>query len=137
MNGVSNVEIAPAEMVCGDQAPRAAAVVEILTPRAVPLGGPRAMSVRRTLPQRARSGAPDLAPQRRAQRDDRAWPRGKNRARRLDMRARNHTGRSRSRQIGDQCRLVANQRRQGRREDRLIDLERLIHRFPTAASALK
>jgi redox-sensitive bicupin YhaK (pirin superfamily) len=55
MNGVSNVEIAPAEMVCGDEVPRAAAVVEILTPRAVPLGGPRAMSVRRTLPQRQRS----------------------------------------------------------------------------------
>jgi len=54
MSGVSNVEIAPTEMVCGEQAPRAAAV-EILTPREVPLGGPRAMSVRRTLPQRQRS----------------------------------------------------------------------------------
>ncbi|MDD7937834.1 pirin family protein [Actinomycetospora lutea] len=29
--------------------------VEVLTPRAVPLGGPRAMTVRRTLPQRQRS----------------------------------------------------------------------------------
>jgi redox-sensitive bicupin YhaK (pirin superfamily) len=55
MGGVSNVEIAPDEMVCGEQAPREAAVVDILTPREVPLGGPRAMSVRRTLPQRQRS----------------------------------------------------------------------------------
>lgn len=31
------------------------AVVEILEPRAVPLGGPRAMTVRRSLPQRSRS----------------------------------------------------------------------------------
>ena len=31
------------------------AVVEVLEPREVPLGGPRAMTVRRTLPQRARS----------------------------------------------------------------------------------
>src|SRR5690625_7243169 len=30
-------------------------IVEVLEPRAVPLGGPRAMSVQRTLPQRARS----------------------------------------------------------------------------------
>ncbi|WP_255254039.1 pirin family protein, partial [Streptomyces albidoflavus] len=29
--------------------------VEVLTPREVPLGGPRAMTVRRTLPQRART----------------------------------------------------------------------------------
>src|ERR687892_231597 len=29
--------------------------VEVLTPRDVPLGGPRAMTVRRTLPQRSRS----------------------------------------------------------------------------------
>jgi quercetin 2,3-dioxygenase len=52
---VSNVEIAPDEMVCGEPTPREPAVVEILTPREVPLGGPRAMSVRRTLPQRQRS----------------------------------------------------------------------------------
>ncbi|WP_351225075.1 pirin family protein [Streptomyces sp. NPDC002133] len=32
-----------------------AAQVDVLTPRDVPLGGPRAMTVRRTLPQRARS----------------------------------------------------------------------------------
>jgi quercetin 2,3-dioxygenase len=55
MGGVSNVEIAPDEMVCGGQGPSEAAVVEILTPREVPLGGLRAMSVRRTLPQRQRS----------------------------------------------------------------------------------
>ena len=29
--------------------------VEVITPREVPLGGPRALTVRRTLPQRARS----------------------------------------------------------------------------------
>ncbi len=55
MGRVSNVEIAPDEVVCGGQAPSEAAAVEILTPREVPLGGPRAMSVRRTLPQRQRS----------------------------------------------------------------------------------
>jgi redox-sensitive bicupin YhaK (pirin superfamily) len=48
---VSNVEAEPAEVTCtsspGD--------VEVLTPRDVPLGGPRAMSVRRTLPQKQRS----------------------------------------------------------------------------------
>src|SRR5690625_7553473 len=30
-------------------------IVEVLEPRAVPLGGPRAMTVQRTIPQRARS----------------------------------------------------------------------------------
>ncbi len=56
--GMSNTEAAPAEVACGD---RPAAVdpdrpaVEVLTPREVPLGGPRAMRVRRTLPQRSRS----------------------------------------------------------------------------------
>nr|WP_243418191.1 pirin family protein [Actinomycetospora cinnamomea] len=45
--------MAPPEVHCapGGAAPQ----VEVLTPRAVPLGGPRAMSVRRTLPQRQRS----------------------------------------------------------------------------------
>lgn len=53
---MSNVEAAPAEVVCGEEAvPQGPAAVEILTPRAVPLGGPRAMTVRRTLPQRRRS----------------------------------------------------------------------------------
>ena len=55
---VSNVETDPQETVCTD-APDdragAAAPVEVLEPRDVPLGGPRAMTVRRTLPQRQRS----------------------------------------------------------------------------------
>ncbi|HJQ04483.1 MAG TPA: pirin family protein [Nocardioides sp.] len=49
---MSNPEARPTEVVCGsagDHGP------EILTPREVPLGGPRAMPVRRTLPQRQRS----------------------------------------------------------------------------------
>ncbi|GAA1274680.1 pirin family protein [Saccharothrix xinjiangensis] len=50
---MSNVETEPAALVCGS-APGAAAV-EVLEPRDVPLGGPRAMTVRRTLPQRSRS----------------------------------------------------------------------------------
>jgi quercetin 2,3-dioxygenase len=49
---VSNLEKEPAEV---DLADPVAKVFEILEPRDVPLGGPRAMSVRRTLPQRARS----------------------------------------------------------------------------------
>ncbi|MFK0173753.1 pirin family protein [Streptomyces sp. NPDC090306] len=53
---MSNVEKEPAAVRCGaaDETggtPR----TEVLTPRAVPLGGPRAMTVRRTLPQRSRS----------------------------------------------------------------------------------
>lgn len=53
---MSNTETHPAEVRCGageEGAP--AAGVEILTARDVPLGGPRAMTVRRTLPQRART----------------------------------------------------------------------------------
>ncbi|MGP4032724.1 pirin family protein [Pseudarthrobacter sp. 1C304] len=50
---MSNTELAPQEIVCG--ADVECAGVEILVPREVPLGGPRAMSVRRTLPQRQRS----------------------------------------------------------------------------------
>jgi quercetin 2,3-dioxygenase len=50
---VSNVETAPDEVLCAPGDERTA--VEILTPREVPLGGPRAMTVRRTLPQRRRS----------------------------------------------------------------------------------
>jgi redox-sensitive bicupin YhaK (pirin superfamily) len=49
---MSNLEKDPAELSIPDAAPVA---FEILEPRDVPLGGPRAMSVRRTLPQRARS----------------------------------------------------------------------------------
>jgi quercetin 2,3-dioxygenase len=49
---VSNLEAAPGEVAC------AATLfdgVEVLQPREVPLGGPRAIRVRRTLPQRQRS----------------------------------------------------------------------------------
>jgi redox-sensitive bicupin YhaK (pirin superfamily) len=50
---MSNQEADPGEVVCaaGGTPPG----VEVLTPREVPLGGPRAMRVRRTLPQRHRS----------------------------------------------------------------------------------
>lgn len=48
---MSNVELTPEEVVCGSQS----ATPELVTPREVPLGGPRAMTVRRTLPRRARS----------------------------------------------------------------------------------
>ena len=50
---MSNLEADPAETVC--VADPNAQGVEILEPREVPLGGPRALPVRRTLPQRARS----------------------------------------------------------------------------------
>ena len=53
---MSNLETAPAEVACGaprvsDALPR----VHVLHPREVPLGGPRAMQVQRTLPQQQRS----------------------------------------------------------------------------------
>jgi redox-sensitive bicupin YhaK (pirin superfamily) len=54
---MSNLETAPPEVTCVN-APAGEAErvgVEVLRPRAVPLGGPRAMTVRRTLPQRKRS----------------------------------------------------------------------------------
>ncbi|WP_394771602.1 pirin family protein [Lacisediminihabitans sp.] len=51
---MSNLEKHPAELF--ERAPVVLTVgVEILEPRDVPLGGPRAMTVRRTLPQRKRS----------------------------------------------------------------------------------
>ncbi|MCL3861684.1 pirin family protein [Actinotalea sp. K2] len=50
---MTNLETAPTELVC-DDAERVPAP-EVLLPREVPLGGIRAMSVRRTLPQRRRS----------------------------------------------------------------------------------
>jgi quercetin 2,3-dioxygenase len=54
---MSNLDARPVEMASpaepGPAAP--AAAVEILQPRQVPLGGPRAMTVSRTLPQRQRS----------------------------------------------------------------------------------
>ena len=49
---MSNLEEDPTEVLLTDAAP---SPLEILEPRDVPLGGPRAMGVRRTLPQRARS----------------------------------------------------------------------------------
>ncbi|MGW0222800.1 pirin family protein [Streptomyces tendae] len=53
---MSNAEIQPAELRCGGPAGEGASpVIEVLTARQVPLGGPRAMPVRRTLPQRART----------------------------------------------------------------------------------
>ncbi|MEO7016440.1 MAG: pirin family protein [Leifsonia sp.] len=52
---MSNLERDPAEFVAGDTAVIENGAVELLEPREVPLGGPRAMTVRRTLPQRKRS----------------------------------------------------------------------------------
>lgn len=56
---MSNVETEPAALRCGaavgDGEPAEAPRVEVLSARDVPLGGPRAMRVRRTLPQRART----------------------------------------------------------------------------------
>ena len=48
---MSNAERDPAEIECESGAPTG----EVLAPREVPLGGPRAMHVRRTLPQRQRT----------------------------------------------------------------------------------
>ncbi len=50
---MSNLETRPTELTCADVDPGTG--VETLAPRDVPLGGVRAMTVRRTLPQRARS----------------------------------------------------------------------------------
>lgn len=47
---MSNTDTAPAEVACA-----ASAFTGVLHPREVPLGGPRAIRVRRTLPQRERS----------------------------------------------------------------------------------
>ncbi|NMO00094.1 pirin family protein [Gordonia sp. TBRC 11910] len=54
---MSNLETAPVEMTCCPTAATDAAglKVQLLTSRDVPLGGPRAMTVHRTLPQRDRS----------------------------------------------------------------------------------
>jgi hypothetical protein len=51
---MSNLETRPAEMASGETAgaegeAQAPGTVQILEPRLVPLGGPRAMTVRRTL----------------------------------------------------------------------------------------
>jgi quercetin 2,3-dioxygenase len=48
---MSNLETIPQELLC----PSNPGSMEVLEPRLVPLGGPRAMTVRRTLPQRRRS----------------------------------------------------------------------------------
>ena len=50
---MSNTEVAPQEILCETDGTRVG--LELLAPRQVPLGGPRAMDVRRTLPQRQRS----------------------------------------------------------------------------------
>ena len=50
---MTNLETRPATQDLADA--RSGGAIEVLTPRDVPLGGPRAMTVRRTLPQRARS----------------------------------------------------------------------------------
>lgn len=50
---MSNTETRPAEVACENTPARV--VPEVLQPRLVPLGGPRAQPVRRTLPQRSRS----------------------------------------------------------------------------------
>ena len=61
---MTNLETAPPEVVCdgrttegtgGAQGAAEVGPVQVLTPRDVPLGGLRAMTVRRTLPQRGRS----------------------------------------------------------------------------------
>lgn len=50
---MSNVESEPVALKCGGD--EGGTAVEVLSAREVPLGGPRAMRVRRTLPQRART----------------------------------------------------------------------------------
>jgi len=52
---MSNLERRPDERICAPGGWGEPGELEILEPREVPLGGPRAMSVRRTLPQRDRS----------------------------------------------------------------------------------
>jgi redox-sensitive bicupin YhaK (pirin superfamily) len=53
---MSNLEKGPSEVLVAEPAPEEVnAAVELLDPREVPLGGPRALTVRRTLPQKQRS----------------------------------------------------------------------------------
>jgi redox-sensitive bicupin YhaK (pirin superfamily) len=56
---MSNAETTPTEQRCAGSVAMVddsgEPVIEVLAPRQVPLGGPRAMTVRRTLPQRVRS----------------------------------------------------------------------------------
>jgi hypothetical protein len=49
---VTNLETRPEEITCEDAGPGR---LELIAPREVPLGGPRAMNVRRTLPSKQRS----------------------------------------------------------------------------------
>ena len=51
---MSNLDTRPEETAC-EPGPDTGPAVEVITSREVPLGGPRAMTVRRTLPQRQRS----------------------------------------------------------------------------------
>ncbi|WP_166874926.1 pirin family protein [Salinibacterium sp. ZJ450] len=51
---MTNLETDPQEQICVAD-PTGGAAIQVLEPRDVPLGGPRAMTVRRTLPQRGRS----------------------------------------------------------------------------------
>ncbi len=52
---MSNLETAPAEQTCVNDSDEGLVRGRVLEPRSVPLGGPRAMTVRRTLPQRTKS----------------------------------------------------------------------------------
>ena len=52
---MSNTEREPAEVLCGQAGQGSSPGVTVLVPRDVPLGGPRAMNVRRTLPSRERT----------------------------------------------------------------------------------
>ena len=52
---MSNLEVAPVETLCRSETERKPDSGRVLDARLVPLGGPRAMTVRRTLPQRERS----------------------------------------------------------------------------------
>ncbi len=49
---MTNLDVAPREVSCSGQP---GVELQVLAPRLVPLGGPRAMTVRRTLPDRSRS----------------------------------------------------------------------------------
>ncbi|GAB4098666.1 bifunctional pirin family protein/GNAT family N-acetyltransferase [Sinomonas halotolerans] len=51
---MSNLELDPPETLCGAEG-AGTAPLEVIAPRDVPLGGPRAMPVRRTLPSKQRS----------------------------------------------------------------------------------
>ena len=52
---MSNLETKPEETICDEQAGGPGGQITLLDPRDVPLGGLRAMNVRRTLPQRGRT----------------------------------------------------------------------------------